>query len=134
MRFKRPTLAQVQTVFGGIELFCSQLIAGEVYSTEDGTVLYKDLEGLYYIAHPAVLGLAEVIEALSKSFKLSIDFEAMKEMARKLKDKEEIPPEFAKRFEDSIIHAKKAYFRMNVYKVREIVRSLEIGWRIRGEV
>ena len=59
MRFKRPTLAQVQTVFGGIELFCSQLMAGEVYSTEDGTVLYKDLEGLYYIAHPAVLGLAE---------------------------------------------------------------------------
>jgi len=59
MRFKRPTLAQVQTVFGGIELFCSQLIAGEVYSTEDGTVLYK---------------------------------------------------------------------------VREIVRSLEIGWRIRGEI
>jgi hypothetical protein len=116
MRFKRPTLAQVQTVFGGIELFCSQLIAGEVYSTEDGTVLYKD------------------IEALSKSFKLSIDFEAMKEMAKKLKDKEEIPPEFAKRFEDSIIHAKKAYFRMNVYKVREIVRSLEIGWRIRGEI
>ena len=131
---KRPTLAQVQSVFGGVELFAQQLIRGEVDASPDGTILYRDLEGMYYVAYPALEGLIETWMDIAARARLTFDFDALRIVCRRLEYQMFIEPELAKRFANVIAEMKKSYSLMNMYEVKEVVRAAEIRWRIAGDL
>jgi hypothetical protein len=130
---RKPTIIEVENVFGPIDLFVHQLRRGEVFCSSDNVPLYCDENGQFWAAGPAVRGFAEVWSELSAKWKLGIDLEPVFQLASRLEYDMPIDPPLVESIQATIDKCREAYRGMDMYAVKSVVRTQEIGWRLRGE-
>lgn len=128
-RFARPNvpmLHEIERVFAPIDRFIAELRSGEVTCDSTGTVIFKDAEGHWYEAQPAILGFAEVWDKLAQKWALQIDTATLYQLVNRLKYNMPIDPPFVDQLQTSIDGIREAYRRMDVFETKKVVRTEEI--------
>lgn len=125
-RPRRPMLHEVELVYGPIDAFLDQLSHGEIDCTDTGVAIFRDREGHFYEAVPALEGFAEVWQVLSDRHGLSIDLTPLSQLAKRLKYSMPCDPDFVAQVARCVDLTRQAYMRMDVYDTKSVVRTQQI--------
>ncbi len=118
----KPMLHEVEMVFGPVDSLLNELSTGFVNSVQ-GKPVFKDYEGVYYEAAPALSGLISAMERIFNHYKLHIDLQHLNRLCNRLDAGMPINVELITHCQHTIALCKSAYRKMDVYNVKSIVNT-----------
>lgn len=133
MRFKpkitRPNLAEIQGLFGHIDLMFNQLRSGYIDAANGRPIMHDGQGGWHEIA-PALLGWVDLWDRIANKYKLVIDTQSLTQIANRLQYDSPLTLDLTNKGQAAIDHCRAIYSRLDVFEVRAMVneqcRTIEI--------
>lgn len=121
----RPHLAEVAGAFALIDAAMRQIASGEVFADQKGTPIFQ-AEGEWHETAPALLGWVDLWQRLSDKNALGLDLAPLFQLANRLSYGVPLTPEGVEAAQKCVDACRKAYRSMDVFAVKEEVRTQEI--------
>jgi len=133
----RPNLAQIQGVFGHIDVMLEGLARTHQVQTVRGIPVMSDGQGDLHVIHSAILGWCDLWKKLAERFKFSIDLKPLERMAQYLEHGTPLSLDMVHNAQKAIDRCRAIYARLDVVEVGRIVtqqcRDLEIAELLRKQ-
>lgn len=131
----RPNLAQIQGVFGHIDVMLESLARTHQVQTVRGIPVMSDGQGDLHEIHSAILGWCDLWQKLSERFSFIIDLTPLVMMSKRLEHGVPLSLELVNNAQKAIDRCRAIYARLDVVEVGRIVtqqcRDLEIAQLLR---
>lgn len=121
-RITRPMLHEADQVFGPIDAFLKQLQSG-VVDAAAGRAVFKDTEGHWYEATPAVRGFVSAFERILTHYQIELNLEPVLKLCNKLDAGMPLTLAHIAQCTSLIDQCRRAYMGMDVFVVKGIVNT-----------
>jgi len=133
----RPNLAQIQGVFGHIDVMLEGLARTHQVKTVRGIPVMSDGHGDLHEIHSAILGWCDLWQKLAERFKFSIDLHPLVRMAQYLEHGTPLSLDMVHNAQKSIDRCRAIFSRLDRFEVKKMAdqqcMDLEIAELLRKQ-
>jgi hypothetical protein len=128
---QKPNLADIQGVFGHIDVMFDQLKRTHQVNTVRGVPVMSDWQGDTHVIHSAILGWCDLWKKLSERFNFIVDLTPLVVMANRLECGVPLYLELVESAHRAIDRCRAIYAHLDVFAVADMVRQQCQDYEIR---
>lgn len=121
-KITRPNLAEIQGLFGHIDIMFNQLRSGYIDAANGRPIMHDGQGGWHEIA-PALLGWGDLWDRIANKYKLVIDTQSLTQIANRLQYDSPLTIDLINKGQAAIDHCRAIYARLDVFEVRAMVNE-----------
>lgn len=120
---RRPSFVDMMKAFGCVDAMLARLAEGWIHELQGAAVFRNPQDGVWYEIPAALEGWIALWERIDARYRLGLDLDPARKIVARLRYGSPIPPELAHRCQDLVDQCKRAYRRMDVYEIGNLVRT-----------